>query len=205
MERILLRDYLAACQHRISDFHSIAKEAAIMSSSGRAIEIGGGPAPAFLESLGTQFKGELVGVDIDSKSMKTSSMICHTSSIFRRVNFIVCAGEFLPFVDGAFNLIVSLNSLHHWKDPVKIMNEVNRILASNGHGLVTDFRRDMSREALEFLQRDYRNPLLKYRLRQSVKESYVRDEVDDILERANLGNHKVVLLPNGLMAEFFKP
>jgi ubiquinone/menaquinone biosynthesis C-methylase UbiE len=55
----------------------------------------------------------------------------------------------IPVPDGSFDLVVSSLSLHHWGDPVAILDEVARILRPGGSFLIRDLRRDM--DALSWL------------------------------------------------------
>jgi ubiquinone/menaquinone biosynthesis C-methylase UbiE len=49
----------------------------------------------------------------------------------------------LPFVDGAFDLVVGAGALHQWPDPEAALSEVGRVLAGGGRYLVADLRRDL--------------------------------------------------------------
>ncbi len=45
--------------------------------------------------------------------------------------------------DGSLDLVVSTLSLHHWSDPIAVLNEVARILKPGGAFMLFDLRRDM--------------------------------------------------------------
>lgn len=48
-------------------------------------------------------------------------------------------GEALSFPDKAFDMIFSINTLHHFKDPHKVLNELIRILKKQGRLILSDF------------------------------------------------------------------
>ena len=48
----------------------------------------------------------------------------------------------MPFPSGQFDLIVSTFSLHHWNDPVQVLNEIFRVLKPGGIFLITDLSRN---------------------------------------------------------------
>jgi ubiquinone/menaquinone biosynthesis C-methylase UbiE len=53
----------------------------------------------------------------------------------------------IPFADGSVDLVVSTLSLHHWSDPVAVLDEVDRVLRPGGSFLLFDLRRDLSAPA----------------------------------------------------------
>jgi ubiquinone/menaquinone biosynthesis C-methylase UbiE len=55
-----------------------------------------------------------------------------------RVRFMVEDANKMPLEDSSFDLIVSTGSLHHWKKPLHVINEVYRVLKDGGkHGYTT--------------------------------------------------------------------
>jgi ubiquinone/menaquinone biosynthesis C-methylase UbiE len=50
----------------------------------------------------------------------------------------------IPFPDDSLDLVVSTLSLHHWGDPVGVLDEIARVLRPRGSFLVFDLRRDMT-------------------------------------------------------------
>ena len=49
----------------------------------------------------------------------------------------------LPFSDGAFDLVVSTLSLHHWHDPAQGLRECLRVTAPGGQCWIYDLRTDV--------------------------------------------------------------
>lgn len=50
----------------------------------------------------------------------------------------------IPFPDQSLDLVISTLSLHHWRDPVKVLNEIARVLKPGGAFYIFDLRRDMA-------------------------------------------------------------
>ena len=59
--------------------------------------------------------------------------------------------ESLPFAAGAFDLVLSTLSAHHWADPTAAINEQVRVLRPGGQLRIYDLRR----EGLEGLLRSW--------------------------------------------------
>ena len=47
----------------------------------------------------------------------------------------------MPFADGSFDLVISYASLHHWRQPAAVINEIMRVLKENGRVIIRDNRR----------------------------------------------------------------
>jgi ubiquinone/menaquinone biosynthesis C-methylase UbiE len=59
------------------------------------------------------------------------------------VNFTYGDAQQIPFPDQSFDLVLSTLSLHHWRDPGAVLDEINRVLQPGGAFFVFDLRRDM--------------------------------------------------------------
>lgn len=44
----------------------------------------------------------------------------------------------IPFPDNTFDIVVSTAAIHHWKDPVRALNEVYRVLKGGRYALIYD-------------------------------------------------------------------
>jgi ubiquinone/menaquinone biosynthesis C-methylase UbiE len=60
-----------------------------------------------------------------------------------RVSFKIGDAQQIPALDDSLSLVVSTLSLHHWSDPVAVLDEVARVVRPGGSYLVFDLRRDL--------------------------------------------------------------
>jgi ubiquinone/menaquinone biosynthesis C-methylase UbiE len=100
----------------------------------------------------------------------------------------------MPFEDGEFDFVISNDSLHHWDDPVHVLNEIARVLKDDGQCIVHDSKRLHSRAprlvagAIGMLiPSDFRVHYWN-----SIKSSYTPPELRSILERSRLQGARVV-------------
>ena len=61
-----------------------------------------------------------------------------------RVTFRKGDVQRIPFPDASLDLVVSTLSLHHWSDPLPVLDEVARVVRPGGSFLIFDLRRDMA-------------------------------------------------------------
>lgn len=50
--------------------------------------------------------------------------------------------ESLPFPDDSFDIVVSCNAFHYWREPAKALREIARILKPEGRLVITDWCHD---------------------------------------------------------------
>jgi len=55
----------------------------------------------------------------------------------------------IPYEDGFFDVVVSTGSIHHWKEPVRALNEIYRVLKDGGYALVYDIVSDTPQSVLK--------------------------------------------------------
>lgn len=78
---------------------------------------------------------------------------------------------------GRFDLIYSSYSLHHWKDPLKAILNLYRALKDDGVLLIYDFERHPLTYYLPFIRKG---------LRESIRASYIIDEILLMMESLRL-------------------
>ena len=61
----------------------------------------------------------------------------------------------IPYEDGFFDVVVSTGSIHHWKEPVRALNEIYRVLKGGGYALVYDVVSDTPRSVLQEAAREF--------------------------------------------------
>lgn len=100
----------------------------------------------------------------------------------------------MPFEDGEFDFVISNDSLHHWDDPVPVLDEIARVLKDDGQCIIHDSKRLHSRAprlvagAIGMLiPSDFRVHYWN-----SINSSYTPQELRSILERSRLQGGRVV-------------
>ncbi len=108
------------------------------------VDIGTGPGILALE-IAKRFPGSrIIGIDLSEKMIEIANInkgkYCVTNA-----EFIVMDANALKFDDNTLDMVISTGSFHHWKNPVKILNEIHRCLKPgcqawiyDGYGNVSD-------------------------------------------------------------------
>lgn len=69
---------------------------------------------------------ELHGIDCDPR------VIAHAQERFPKHTFSVGRAESLQYADGMFEAVVCRMSFHHYPDPLRVLSEIERVLATTG-------------------------------------------------------------------------
>ena len=90
-----------------------------------------------LRTAESRFPGaSLVGLDPAPEMVQQARSLVDAGS---RIEFREGTAEALPFGDGAFDLVFSTMTYHHWVDRSRGASEVARVLAPGGRWLLADF------------------------------------------------------------------
>jgi ubiquinone/menaquinone biosynthesis C-methylase UbiE len=129
----------------------VARRAAAMAPSGQAMDLGCGPGYLAVK-LAQEAPGlHVTGLDLSDEMLAEAERHARRSGVQARVAFRNGDVAQIPFPDGSLDLVVSTLSLHHWSDPVGVLDEIARVLRPadaaagrpGGSFLVADLRRDM--------------------------------------------------------------
>jgi ubiquinone/menaquinone biosynthesis C-methylase UbiE len=121
----------------------VANQAARMKDHGEAVDLGCGAGQLVLEIARTTPGLHVTGIDLSEKLLADARSLAHQSGMEDRVDFRLGNVEQLPFPDQSLDLVISTASLHHWSEPVKVLDEIGRVLKPGGAFYLFDLRRDM--------------------------------------------------------------
>ena len=100
---------------------------------GRSVLDVGCGAGAALRELADRCPGaELTGCDISPLAVETATALNEDFVRTGRMRFLRCGVPDLPFADGAFDTVFSVESLYFWPDQVAGLREIRRVLAPGG-------------------------------------------------------------------------
>ncbi|MFH0963495.1 MAG: methyltransferase domain-containing protein [Planctomycetota bacterium] len=78
---------------------------------------------------------EVNGLDISEEMIRIAR---EKSAEFKRVSFLLGDSERLPFESGTFDCVTCSHSFHHYPHPLKVLQEMRRVLAPGGVALIVD-------------------------------------------------------------------
>ena len=137
-EWILKYDYFGMAQSMFSKVEKHIKPNMIMLDVGT----GNGVATRFLLSKIKKpiDKGSFVySIDLSEELHQMIAEIIEEEGFLDFVKLQIANVENLPFNDGFFDLILSVNSFHHFSDQLKAVNEMKRVLKNDGVICIIDW------------------------------------------------------------------
>lgn len=156
--------------------------------SGKILEIGPGPGYLSIEiaKIGDY---QIIGLDISETMTEIAKRNMQEARV--EVEFQLGNAANMPFRDNTFDFVVSSGSLHHWKEPVKVINEVYRVLKTNGKALIGDLRKNASKEEIDKIAKKIDSFIMRWGLRHSIKEAYTKDEIMELLSKTEFKKGEV--------------
>ena len=189
---------------------ALARMATKMKPRGIAVDLGCGPGLLVIEMAMRAPGLDMTGVDLSEEMLRGGEESVRRAGLSDRVAFRGGDAAGIPFDDGSVDLVVSTLSLHHWGDPVAVLNEVARVLRPGGSFLSFDLRRDMPAPAyllIWFVTRVVVPAALK-RAREplgSRDAAYTPDEAAELAGRSRLRGWRVATGPLWLIIEGMMP
>jgi len=166
----------------------IADEIAHLAKArtGVAVDLGCGPG-SLVSELALRFPQLLViGLDISFPMTK----LAQERNNVENVAFVVADVHHLPFQTQSVQMIVSHGAMHHWRELVRALTEVKRVLADKGFVYLSDLKRDTPDDLVEeiasLLNKNQARAFLN-----SIKAAYTVKELAALVAAAALGHIQV--------------
>jgi ubiquinone/menaquinone biosynthesis C-methylase UbiE len=133
--------------------------------------------------------GFCFGIDISPNMIEKAK---RNSKLFKNTEFIVANAENLPFHDGMFDKIICTNSFHHYQNPQKVLNEINRVLHRSGSIYILDPTSDnVVMKVIDKMVRKREKEHIKFYQTEEYKNMYQNANLSYIKTKRILGPLKV--------------
>ena len=187
----------------------VARRAARMAARGAAVDLGCGPGYLVVEMARQAPELYVTGVDLSDEMLAEAEDYAHQHNMDQAVSFRKGDVQQIPFADDSVDLVVSTLSLHHWSNPVAVLDEVARVLCPDGSFLIFDLRRDLSAPAwlLLWVVTGFLVPPALRRANEplaSRNAAYTPLEARELAERSRLTGWRVTRGPLWLIIEGYQ-
>ena len=147
-----LYTFLASRQMRPL-YASIADEIVAAGHFNRVLDLNTGPGYLPIELALRDPASSISGIDESPDVIRIADADARASEVAGSVEFAVGEPTNLPFPGRYFDLVVSVNVLHHWREPLAVFEEVFHVLAPGGQFWIYDYEKDVPPEKWEPLQK----------------------------------------------------
>ena len=123
----------------------------IKPSQGTILEIGTGKGYLTVALAKAGFAVE--SIDLSEEEQSIAKMNLQYSGLENNVQLQICNAEQLPYKRDSFNVVISVNLVHHLLNPFIVMDEIVRVLSEQGKIIISDF----SEEGFALVDKVHRN------------------------------------------------
>lgn len=156
---------------------------------GDILEIGPGPGYVGLELAKKVKYRSLCGCEISGAMLQFARKNAQEYGI--EAVYLQGNAMNMPFSDESFDSVISNGSLHEWESPIKVFNEIYRVLRVGGRYCITDLRRDVGslKKAMVYLSTKPKE--MRPGFISSLNAAYTLSEMTELLRNSQLKDAKV--------------
>jgi ubiquinone/menaquinone biosynthesis C-methylase UbiE len=191
-------EFMAGNRFRQQEYRQLARQAVELGvpAGGKVLDVGTGPGfvaievARLLEGTGCQ----VVGLDLSPAMLAIAAENATERGLNGLLTWREGDAKALPFEAGEFDLVISNDSLHHWDDPLPVLDEIARVLKEDGKCIVHDSKRlhRWPARAVSWIigmmiPNDFRAHYWN-----SIQSSYTPDELRTMLQRSRLTGWTIV-------------
>ena len=136
---VLATSYEKATRLVINSYYSeVAGEIVSSFTSGTMLDLGTGPGYLPVEIIKRQPDINIIGIDLSRKLIHMAQANAAKAGLSDQLQFEVGNSARLRFDDDVFDMVLSTGMLHSLKDPVRVFQEIYRVLKKGGQAWVFD-------------------------------------------------------------------
>lgn len=123
---------------RDSYYRVLAEKIIAEFKTGRILDLGTGPGNLPLEIAKRSAFLTVIGLDLSPHLIAMAEKNALQAGVDDRVHFKIGSAAAVPFEDSSFDGVISTGMLHMVRDPVKVFQEIFRVLKPGGQAWVFD-------------------------------------------------------------------
>ena len=108
---------------------------------GRIIDVGCGSGATALVLAERFLSSEILGIDLSDPLLQLARETAAKTAFGDRIKFEKADVQEIPYEDDSFDVVINTNMVHLVEHPVRMLDEIERILAPGGHLFIADLRR----------------------------------------------------------------
>lgn len=136
---VLASSYEKATRMVIDSYYSqVAEEIAAHLSGGIILDIGTGPGYLPIEIARRSSNVHIIGIDLSHKLIEIARSNAAKAGFSDRLKFHPGNAGRLGFEDSSFDMVISTGMLHSLKEPVKVLQEIYRVLKAGKEAWIFD-------------------------------------------------------------------
>jgi ubiquinone/menaquinone biosynthesis C-methylase UbiE len=163
-------------------YKRLAAKAASAIQSGKVLEVGPGPGYVSIEMARLLSEVEIIGLDLSDTMIEIARRNADEYGVSERVEFRQGDASEMPFEASSFDFVISCGSLHHWKEPARVFEEIHRALKPGCSALIDDLRGDAPEESVREWVSGHESRFMRWGAKHSFSEAYTAGEIESILE-----------------------
>lgn len=160
--------------------------------SGILLDIGTGPGILLLEFAKENKNLKLIGIDISSYLLNYAKKNCLKEN-YEKIQFLLQNAHSLGFKDESIDYIISGSSICFWKNPIRVLNEIYRVLKLKGKAYIYDEDRVKS-------LKDIKTAIFKQKILGFGLPAYSYEEIENFIQRSHF--QKYNFKRNGMIIRF---
>lgn len=158
---------------------------------GTVLEIGPGPGLIGLEWLKKTQNEGLTALEISDAMIRIAKTNAADYGFGDKVCYVKGNALEMPFEGQSFDAVFSNGSLHEWEKPVKVFNEIFRVLKPGGICCVSDMRRDVSPLIVKMIYATTKPKEIRQGFLTSLHAAYTVNEMTELLRNTEFKDFKV--------------
>ena len=192
---IVAKQYDRIQKHMIEEYKSWAKFVSNNTAPGSSVlEVAPGLGYLSIE-LAKLGNFNITGLDISKTFVEIAKKKAREVGV--KVDFRQGDAAEMPFPDGTFDFSVCTSAFKNFPEPVKVLDEIFRVLKASGKAVIIDMNKDVPKEKLnEFVDRMKLNVFDSYFTKQTfkglAKSAYTKSEIQDLVQKSKFKQCKIV-------------
>lgn len=165
-----------------NEYRRLAEKVVSLFEGGKLLEIGPGPAYVSIEIAKRLPMVEIIGLEISDTMIEIAKKNAKEHEVSEKITLKKGDASKMPLEDSEFDFVITSGSLHHWKKPTQVVDEIYRVLRPGCRALVSDLMKDAPKEKVHDFANKIDSKLMRWGLKHSFKESYTARQIEQMIK-----------------------